>query len=168
MRNLRVAIRGGCFKFPRRRRLFPRRTAVFLRSRRIFLRRTAVFLRSRRIFLRRTAVILRRNTALPWNSLLVSCRRVFKRGTYARQRRQVLNAAAARFHGTYLFFHETCASFHGKAAHFYAEARFLRRRGGRCRPPYKDPVIIQITGLLRPFVRWTDCSTFVFNKHYGR
>ena len=168
MRNLRGAIPEGCFKFPRRRRLFPRRTAVFLRSRRIFLRRTAVF--------------LRRNTALPWNSLLVSCRRVCKRGTCARQRRQVLNAAAARFHGTCLFFHETCASFHGKASHFYAEvrflrrtcvllraeARFLRRRGGPYGPPYKDPVIIQITGLFRPFVRWTDCSTFVFNKHYGR
>ena len=110
MRSFRGAIPGeGCFKFPRRRRLFPRRTAVLLCSRRIFLRRIAVF--------------LRRNTALPWNSLLVSCRRVsfYSSAEPALDREgRYLNAAASWFHGTCLF-------FHGKAPNFYAEARFLRR-----------------------------------------
>ena len=85
--------------------------------------------RRRRLFLRRTAVFLRKNTALPWNSLLVSCRRVsFWSGEPMLDREgRYLNAAASRFHGTCLFFHGTCTSFHGKASHFYAEAACLHK-----------------------------------------
>ena len=117
MRNFRGAIRGeGCFEFPRR-------TAVFPRRRRIFLRRTAAFLRSRRMFLGRTAVFLR--------NMCVFSRKAshfYVEALYLRRTCVFLRAGAR-------FLRRTCVFLRAGARFLRRTYVFPRRRGGPYGPP---------------------------------